>query len=346
MRTILLVFVTAIVACSEAPVESTSSIEALSVQPIGSVRLRQDTANPVVVPGKLTVSDSTYLLVDPPSKDVKVFARTGAFIRTIGRPGRGPAEFTLPVDVGTDVDGNVYVLDRAEDRVTRFGPDGQYLGDTRLQRGGSYTSFSVLPDGRFAIAGRAPDPETPPRDSSSVLHIFAADGSYETGHIGRPLPQRPLEVEFERYILAASHGSICVFSQVSNTGYRYSFSGDIPTELTLSPDRYRPVKWLPNIPSAGAMQEVRDWWDQQVRIAAVAANERGDCFVQFIDPSKDQRYLGIARLNGKRYEAPILSDSIGSLSSVIGDTVFGLNYDEATAQISVTMAVLEDLKSQ
>jgi len=51
------------------------------------------------------------------------------YLRTIGGPGAGPGQFSLPIGVAVAPDGDLFVLDQELPRVTRFHPDGTYVLD-------------------------------------------------------------------------------------------------------------------------------------------------------------------------------------------------------------------------
>lgn len=58
---------------------------------------------------------------------VQVFdALTGEFIGTIGKRGKEPGEFNLPLLASVDGQGNLYVMDSSNFRVQRFGPQGEF----------------------------------------------------------------------------------------------------------------------------------------------------------------------------------------------------------------------------
>ena len=63
-------------------------------------------------------------LVDRQLSEVKVFSKSGGFLRTIGREGEGPGEFRRPGDVFFDPDGNLGVVQTQPSRVVMFKPDG------------------------------------------------------------------------------------------------------------------------------------------------------------------------------------------------------------------------------
>ena len=57
------------------------------------------------------------------------FDREGVHLGSWGAAGRGPGQFRLPHGICTAPDGSVRVGDRLNDRVQRFSPTGEYLGE-------------------------------------------------------------------------------------------------------------------------------------------------------------------------------------------------------------------------
>lgn len=66
-------------------------------------------------------------VADVREREIRVFDSTGAVIRTIGRPGRGPGEFVHPVGLDVDSDGNLFVYDPMQRRVSEFDTAGRPL---------------------------------------------------------------------------------------------------------------------------------------------------------------------------------------------------------------------------
>jgi hypothetical protein len=56
------------------------------------------------------------------------FSSGGTLIRTWGECGKKPGQFALPHRVGVDGKGLVYVVDRNNDRIQIFTPDGEIAG--------------------------------------------------------------------------------------------------------------------------------------------------------------------------------------------------------------------------
>jgi hypothetical protein len=113
---------------------------------------------------------------------VFVFDTLGSFVRTIGRPGRGPGEFTGPrslVPVGADA---LFVLDLGRPpRLSRFRrSDGAYLSDVALQsRGGAPNLMHGFANGAVAIEFRSA-----PRMDGEARHSFVSFVDTLSGSMG------------------------------------------------------------------------------------------------------------------------------------------------------------------
>ncbi|HUE75674.1 MAG TPA: peptidyl-alpha-hydroxyglycine alpha-amidating lyase family protein [Chloroflexota bacterium] len=78
------------------------------------------------------------------------FGADGRLLQSWGEPGRGPGQFRLVYGVCIGSDGTVYVGDRANDRVQKFSPDGDYLGQWDDVR--QPDDIHLGNDGRFFVA--------------------------------------------------------------------------------------------------------------------------------------------------------------------------------------------------
>ncbi len=70
--------------------------------------------------GKVYVSDSA-------NRRVQVFTEAGDFVRQFGSFGNEDGQFVLPADLSADTEGNVYVIDDPLMRISKFGPNGEFL---------------------------------------------------------------------------------------------------------------------------------------------------------------------------------------------------------------------------
>lgn len=77
-------------------------------------------------------SRGNIYITDAGHRRVLVFGRNGGFLRSIGRPGAGPGEFTLPVGIDVGDDGRVYVADELAGKVAIFNSRGRLLREFRV----------------------------------------------------------------------------------------------------------------------------------------------------------------------------------------------------------------------
>lgn len=98
------------------------------------VRL-DDAGRPVLArPERLSVgSDGRFYIGDRSDKDIKVYARDGRRLLTVGRAGRGPGEFSSlsTAEVFRD---SVMGYDLADTRVSLFAPDGRFARALEVPR--------------------------------------------------------------------------------------------------------------------------------------------------------------------------------------------------------------------
>lgn len=81
----------------------------------------------LAAPANLFVAGDMVYVSDLIKQQVLVYTIRGEFVRTIGRPGLGPATFSRPKGIAVSRDGVVYVVDGAFDNVQLFNTDGRAL---------------------------------------------------------------------------------------------------------------------------------------------------------------------------------------------------------------------------
>ncbi len=102
--------------------------------PVDSVVLAEgDSAYVAGTSGLAVAPDGSFFVSDYQAKKLLIFGRDGRFVRTLGRPGRGPGEFEQPAALAVDADSLLYVVDSGEIEVfdTRH---GAHRGAYRMPR--------------------------------------------------------------------------------------------------------------------------------------------------------------------------------------------------------------------
>ena len=71
--------------------------------------------------------DGSFFVLDPGNRRVQAFGPNRKFRRAWGEFGRDPGQFTDPVSVAVDSDGNVAVLDNVRGVIETFSPAGEVI---------------------------------------------------------------------------------------------------------------------------------------------------------------------------------------------------------------------------
>jgi hypothetical protein len=99
----------------------------------------------VAQPGYIDVDDRGHtFVVDIKASNVKVFDRDGQFVRTIGKKGEGPGEFSVPLGIIVTPDDELLVEDMMNRRLSYFSLDGEFLRNEVLAN--SLSTINVVMD--------------------------------------------------------------------------------------------------------------------------------------------------------------------------------------------------------
>lgn len=136
-------------------------------------------------------AEGRIYVLDQQAQNVRVFDGEGDYLRTIGRPGNGPGEFSPAVMAVIPAGGDtLFVPDAMQQRVHRFLADGTEVGSFPIPlTEGISTKWKLLPDGRLAQEVRpAPTPNQDPAAQQVVL-VRAGDGAIVDTLLHLPLGQ-------------------------------------------------------------------------------------------------------------------------------------------------------------
>ena len=102
---------------------------------------------------------------------VRIYAQDGSYLTTLGRPGKGPGEFSIPLPIHADASGNVHIIDSGNGRESVYAPNLARLSETRLP---FRSAFSIAPlhDGTAYLANSWLQSE---QSAGLMLHIIRQD---------------------------------------------------------------------------------------------------------------------------------------------------------------------------
>ncbi|MBW3573191.1 MAG: hypothetical protein KY467_19005 [Gemmatimonadetes bacterium] len=119
-------------------------------------------------------------VLDRQAKELRVFDRGGAHVRTVGREGGGPGEFKDPIGLAWAPDGNLWVADPANARFSVFDTAGRFVASHPRRVAGYSLPWrgGFGPDGRFREIAMV---TLAPGDSRhAVLHFDSAMQAADT----------------------------------------------------------------------------------------------------------------------------------------------------------------------
>ena len=141
-------------------------------EPTGVV-LQSDSAGSVPDPGAWISRgpDGRFVTSDPHGGSVHVWSAEGAFLRSIGRRGRGPGELGSGAYPMVDDRGFVHVIDLSQGRWNRYTPDGTFISS------GTSPFFGRASMGASAIIGRdSLLTASPPSSGEEQFYILDGEG--------------------------------------------------------------------------------------------------------------------------------------------------------------------------
>lgn len=92
------------------------------------------------------------LVADDLGPHVKVFGADGSYVRTIGRAGEGPGEFSQPWQLAVDAGDSLYVWDAGRSRILVFSPDHQFNRSFLISPAWVVASMEVPAPDRIVLA--------------------------------------------------------------------------------------------------------------------------------------------------------------------------------------------------
>jgi len=89
---------------------------------------------------------------------VAKYDKNGDWVKSFGEPGKGPGQLNVPHSIASDVNGNIYVADRGNNRIQVFDGDGKVLRQIKIS--------VPVPAGLQPIIGNPADPDAAPTNQA------------------------------------------------------------------------------------------------------------------------------------------------------------------------------------
>ena len=96
-----------------------------------------------------------FIVCDSWSHCLKIFDRSGEFLRNIGEQGEGDGQLRLPLGLCVEKCGDhhyIFVCDRNNQRIVQFSVEGSFIGKTFTELRDP-TGITITPDGRILVTG-------------------------------------------------------------------------------------------------------------------------------------------------------------------------------------------------
>lgn len=263
-----------------------------------------------------TSPDGRIYVLDVLAKHIAVFSRVGERQATLGRPGRGPGEFMLPVSMAVDPRGNLYALDAMNQRIEVFSA-------THPERQRSFALDFQARDMCF-VAGRLYVLGV--RDAHLIHELSPSDGTVLRSFAPDPESRDLLLASYRGtgYVACGPGDEITFLPMLRPDVVRFSASSGTPVAGARIPE-YRGLR-VTAVPN-GMRFEAADG-ERSYYASAIVPLRGGDHLIQVghlvSRSSTDQEFESIRSYRMSRADGRIrlLSDSLPRLIAAQGDRFF------------------------
>jgi hypothetical protein len=100
----------------------------------------------------------TVYALDVKDRKIKVFDKTGKFLRLIGKAGQGPGELGLPANIQLTQDNNLLITDATNQKLSLFKLSGEHIKDVSTAGRLGFVSMSLDAQGNFLGQEMSVDP--------------------------------------------------------------------------------------------------------------------------------------------------------------------------------------------
>ena len=214
-------------------------------------------------------SDGRIYVFDRQVPALREYDTNGKYVRTLGRKGAGPGEYTQANGVAVHADGRVVLWDAGTAHINVYGRDGTFLTSWALPGGsGFYTSGALFSDtaGNTYARTRIADP---PKTSAPEARMFGTTGLVKWNREGQIVDSlRPPPTTLQpQSLVASANGATAVYSLPFSPSNVWAWS---PHGYFVSAETNRYAVTLS--PPSGEIRRI----ERQVPVVPVSDEERAD----------------------------------------------------------------------
>lgn len=247
-------------------------------------------------------------LADPQNHCVPVFSSQGEFLKQIGRQGKGPGEFTLPMRLEL-YNGTVIVVDTGTHRVSQFTETGEFL-DSFVTSAENYMPLEIKVNSKGPIYINGPIFDLAMQKTGAhQLHKYNAKFEYEKSFypFNSKIAEFNLWSEIGITLDIDNRDNLFIAEPVEYKISKYTESGELIGSFTRNAKFYKPPSKLLDIPSEKTEAALRKWlptWTHLVRLVC----HKGFVLVQFRVHQPKQYLIELFDYAGNYITGEILTD--------------------------------------
>jgi hypothetical protein len=299
---------------------------------VDAVPLRSVPDDPVGFAEALLVIGDRFVIADPNQGNVKVFDRSGTFVRAFGRPGDGPGEMRRPVGLAVADDGQLVVFDRRRGVLSFWDTAGTFM--TERQVPGNWSGMTAVPgEHRLVLAGLMALGEGAARDTGErlVVHEFSSEGSHLVSYRPFRWPSRPLEASFSNFFVAYQEPVIVSGSYNTNRVHFHDRRSGREWTAAIGGPWYRTPDWSSNAEEGGGtrIQQVNRWVRRQTLMVQLFPLGGDVILAQFqaYDAEENRAYYYVLADTTGRSLVATGAAVRTQILRVVADTAYGLIAD-------------------
>lgn len=291
--------------------------------------------DPADYPSALTMTRDRVVIADARQALLRVFdRRSGARIRSFGRPGDGPGDLRRPVGLQSGAD-TIFILDGGRPIVATYDTTGKMIRELRLE--GVWSDFvSMHNDGAMIVAGlRRGDIDAAGNiDEPSIVHEMMPDGRVRRSHSTLPQVKHPWAGAFRQFIAADLGTAIVSGSMASPSVTVFDKRSGRQSRTTILAPWLHEIAWpatlaMQRLPGSSAIDRMNRWFREQVLLVRVFAVSDTGYVAEFqgFDKDAERRFAYLLADTAGRSLVATTQSRVRVLASA-ADTLFCIRVDE------------------